>query len=647
MIDRLIEVCPMPAALVGAGRVVVANAAWRGLFGDATGTAIADLLIDPDPSGRRDGDGIRIARWRLADGRARAFETRLAPEAEGREVVFLAPLAGDAGADRSMAIRAATPAGEITEETSEPVAVLKRRIRRLENIIAGTDAGTWEIDLATRELRVDERWAGICGYTLAELSPLGDETWMRLCHPDDLVEAHARLAAYLRGETDLFEQDLRMRHRDGGWVWVLARGRLASRTAEGEPEWLTGIHLDITDRKRAEQALVEARAGAEAANLAKSRFLASASHEIRTPLNAMTGVAGALAERLTDSEDRRLADIVVEAGEAMVQILDDVLDLSKIEAGRLDLETVPLDPTAIACKLEARYDVLARRKGVALVVETTPAAAQERLGDPMRLTQVLDNLLSNAVKFTESGTVSLRLDAGAAGLAIEVSDTGIGIAPEVQCRLFGEFAQGEASTARRFGGSGLGLSIVGRLVDLMQGVIVLDSTPGQGTSVRVTLPLPRVEPAACSVASPGGVPPGLRLLVADDGATNRLLMTLLLERFGAESVVVDGGRAALDAYRPGAFDAVLIDLCMPDLDGFAVLEGLRRAEVEAAHPPTPMIAVTANAMADQVAECLAAGFDRHLAKPVVLEGLRATLADVLGARPPPHPMAACRTIATA
>ncbi|MGF1552004.1 MAG: ATP-binding protein [Paracoccaceae bacterium] len=583
--------------------------------------------------------------WRDAGGRLRAFDATLAPADGGRRYLFLAsrePLEGTrvgAAAERLLrsdrchaAVERSTPHAARTGPGID-VAGLEDRTRRLEDIIAASDAGTWEADLRTGALRANERWAGICGYTLGELAPLGQDTWRRLCHPDDLAAALAGRAAHLRGETTAFEHELRMRHRAGGWVWVLVRGRVSERAAAGAPERMSGIHLDITARKRVEAALERARARAEAASLAKSRFLAVTSHEIRTPLNGMTGLAAVLAERLGDPEDRRLAEIVVESGEALSMILDDVLDLSKIEAGKLDLERVAFRPDALAERLGARHAVLAQRKGLALAVEATPAAGARRLGDPLRVTQIVDNLVSNAVKFTETGSVGLAVDADTEGLSIEVSDTGVGIAPERQRHLFEDYAQGDSSTARRFGGTGLGMGIVHRLVGLMGGRIGLDSAPGQGTRVRVRLPLPLAEPSAAGEAD--GAPAlatGLRVLVADDASTNRLLMGLMLERLGVEASVVEGGAAAVSLYAPGAFDAVLLDLSMPDLDGGRTLAAIRRADAAAGAAPVVAIAITADTTSGRAAACAEAGFDRHLPKPVALDRLRATLAEALDAR---------------
>lgn len=392
-----------------------------------------------------------------------------------------------------------------------------------------------------------------------------------------------------------------------------------------------GLRVDVTE-------LHDARERAEEANRAKSLFLANMSHEIRTPLNGILGMADILAADLTDPAQMQTAQTIRESGETLLSILNDVLDMSKIEAGKLDLERKVFAPAAIAAKVEALHRLRARDKGLTFTVDLGTPLPQ-RLGDPHRVAQILHNLLSNAVKFTETGGVVLRLRGGTRGpLVVEVEDTGIGMTPEQIARVFDDFEQADPSMTRRYGGTGLGMSILRRLAAMMGGVIEITSTPGQGTLVQVTLPLPVIEtPAAeaprkavASQPDPVADMAGLRALVADDNPINLQIMDSFLKRLGVATVLVENGRAAVEAWTPGAFDLLCLDIAMPELDGVSALREIRRLAAEQGTQSPPALAVTANAMAHQVAEYIDAGFTAHLAKPVRRAELASMVATLCG-----------------
>ncbi|MFN4099577.1 MAG: ATP-binding protein, partial [Pararhodobacter sp.] len=385
---------------------------------------------------------------------------------------------------------------------------------------------------------------------------------------------------------------------------------------------------DITEQIAAETALRLAAERAEAANQAKSRFLANMSHEIRTPLNGVLGMAQALEDELTEPHHRRILGIIRESGEMLLGVLNDILDMSKIEAGKLTLEKLPFDPAGVASRIEAMHQPNAAAKGLSFDLRLAPEARGLRIGDPGRLSQVLHNLIGNAVKFTESGGVTVTLDAPAGDwLDVTVRDTGIGMSEAQLARVFEDFEQADGTVTRRFGGTGLGMSIVRRLVDLMEGEIAIDSTPGTGTEVRLHLPLPRASAAAATALPvvPARSLAGLRVLVADDNDTNRLILKTMLTRLEVEAVLVADGRAAVDAWEPLRFDAFLLDISMPVLDGMSALAELRALEAAAGLPPAPALAITANALSHQVAEYAQAGFAAHLGKPFRREDLAAAL----------------------
>ncbi|TVQ54304.1 MAG: PAS domain S-box protein [Rhodobacteraceae bacterium] len=775
---------------------------------------------------------------------------------------------------------------DITEERAH-LEELRLSEQRLAGIIRGIDAGTWEWNVQTGEYRTNARWAEMLGYTVDELEPISAATWERLTHPDDMAPLEAALADHFEGRADAYRCALRMRHKDGRWLWVLDLGRLASRTAGGAPEWVFGSMIDITDRKEQEAALarardnlaatlealpdlvfeldadgryigfhasaadvlaappevfmgklvedvmppdiaalgrrvmaevdaagrstghryrldvadgprwfelsaarrapigrgerpgyvivtrdvtarieaeaeaqyrrdllqalfdlmpigmaltdfetgffidanpaffkplgydraalptlhysdvtapryadvsaaaiealgrtgrygpiekelvradgelapvrlngvlvtdnrgrkliasviedvtqrkaheaalVAAREQAEEANRLKSLFLANMSHEIRTPMNGVLGMAAVLDAALTDPEHKRMLRVIRESGALLLGVINDILDLSKIEAGRIALEAAPFSPRDVAGKIEGLYTLKATEQNIAFSVIVADDTAPARLGDQHRVLQVMHNLIGNAMKFTEDGAVTVRIGGRAdEPLQIEVTDTGIGMTEDQAAHLFEPFVQADASTTRRFGGTGLGMSIVRRLVDAMRGRITVETRSGEGTRIRVSLPLDAVgdaapAPAAADAAPCASTPISARVLVAEDNAINQMVLGAMLTRLGVEAVMTDNGRAAVEAYAPDAFDLLLFDISMPIMDGSAALAAIRAREAEEGLPRTPAVAVTANALKHQVEECLANGFDAHVPKPIDPARLEQTLRALL------------------
>lgn len=392
--------------------------------------------------------------------------------------------------------------------------------------------------------------------------------------------------------------------------------------------------------------LTEARDAAQAANRMKSQFLANMSHEIRTPLNGVLAMTQVIAlDELTPTQRSRL-NVVHESGQALLAILNDVLDVSKIEAGRLELEIADIDAAAVVRGACEAFTAVTAEKGLRLTVEIAPECEGLRRGDGVRLRQIAVNLVSNAVKFTASGGVKVRMtglgEGGREGLELEVADTGVGIARDLMPGLFDKFTQGDSSTTRKFGGTGLGLAICQELVGLMDGSISVESDAGKGARFVVRAPLAAAEPSA--IARPASasaasttVPPApakpragpIRVLAAEDNATNRLVLSTVMQVFGVELHVVDDGAQALAAWEAGTFDAILMDIQMPVLDGVAAARAIRSAEAQTGRARTPIIALSANAMTHQVRDYLAAGMDAHVPKPIEIARLQAVLNDVL------------------
>ena len=368
--------------------------------------------------------------------------------------------------------------------------------------------------------------------------------------------------------------------------------------------------------------LREAQLAMQSASRAKSEFLARMSHEIRTPLNGVLGMAQALAaEADLKPGHRQSLSVIRQSGESLLAILNDVLDLSKVEAGRLELEEIVFDLELAVRGAQEAFAPQAAAKGLAFRLDLHADAAGTYRGDPTRLRQILYNLLSNALKFTDAGEVSLTVSCEDGALAFAVADTGIGIAASDLDRLFDRFQQVDSSTTRRYGGSGLGLSICRELAELMGGSVTVQSRPGAGSRFDVRLPLPRVEARApmrpeALDAGLAGSDAGLRVLAAEDNPVNQLVLTTLLAQVGIAPDVVGDGQAAVDAWRTGAWDLILMDVQMPVMDGGQAVHAIRAEEAATGRRRTPILALTANAMAHQVAEYLAAGFDGHVAKPI-------------------------------
>ncbi len=375
-----------------------------------------------------------------------------------------------------------------------------------------------------------------------------------------------------------------------------------------------GVGTDVTE-------LYIAKERAEEASKAKSMFLANMSHEIRTPLNGVLGMAELLEGTLQTDEQKRMISTIRRSGEALLLILNDILDMSKIEAGKMDLEMMAFDPAEIANRVQDVHMRIAEEKGIDFEVLIGSGANALRLGDPHRVQQILHNLISNAIKFTEKGEVSVRLS-GRPGkpLTIEVRDTGIGMNEEQLSRLYQEFLQADSSVTRHYGGTGLGMAITHRLTTMMGGEIAVDSELGKGTTVRVNLPLapaPVAPPQAEGATRRSRADlTGLRILAADDNATNCTVMRLMLENCGAKVTTVPDGQAAVQAWTEGSYDTVLLDIAMPVMDGPSALLEIRRLEQAKGTAQVPIIAVTANAMAHQIAEYISIGFDTCISKPI-------------------------------
>ena len=422
----------------------------------------------------------------------------------------------------------------------------------------------------------------------------------------------------------------------GGTLWITSNSHpLELPSADGGSErGVVASFSDISERRQAEEELRATRDAALASARAKSSFLANVSHEIRTPLNGVLGMASLLLDGPLDEQQRELAAAIQSSGSTLLTLVNDLLDLAKIEAGALRLERIPYAPALAVAEAAEVLRTRAADKGLALDVICDPEVPEAVLGDPTRLRQVLINLIGNAVKFTDRGRVEVAVTCVPAGpealwLEVAVEDTGIGFDASVAERLFRPFSQGDLSTTRRFGGTGLGLAICRELCQLMGGDIGCTSQPGVGSCFRLRVRVGRVAPTE-PAPRPAPARPAVRLrgrvLIAEDNAINLRITTAFCQRLGLETDCVGTGAAALRALERGGYDLVLMDCQMPDMDGYDATLAWRQRETG---PRIPILALTAHAMPEHRQRCLDCGMDAHLAKPiqdhVLLAALRAWL----------------------
>ena len=674
---------------------------------------------------------------------------------------------------------------------------LRQQTERLKNILEATRAGIWEWDIVRDEVTIDERYREISGFDSAGI--VTRDTLVSVLHPDNQQDYRDAIRSHLRGDDAYFDYEGRILRESGEWGWIHDRGRVISRDADGAPLWMSGTRSDITRRKSVEEelhrTLSELRETTERAKLAsaaKSEFLANMSHEIRTPMNAIIGMTGLLLDTTLDEEQKQYAQIVRSSGESLLGLINDILDLSKIEAGKFEIDAMDFDLRASLEDIAEMLAVRAQEKGLDLALNIAPEVPAFVQGDPGRIRQILVNLVGNAVKFTEKGSVTIsvsveREEAQRVDLLVSVADTGIGMSSEQLGRLFQPFRQGDGSITRRFGGTGLGLAISRQLALLMGGTIDVESEAGKGsvfhlriglhpqkvrrsrhvikadlTSKRVLVVdgheasrksiVAHLKSWGCDVEDVGeekdvlflldgaeaekrpfdlvlidsGLPGhgdgrklgrtirrihalsdlklvlttslgqrgdvleieqdgfsgyltkpfrishlrgvlkvvlglessadgarvvtrhlveemrrhALRILVAEDNHVNQILIRKLLDKLGYACEIVDDGAKVLQELVRNSYDVVLMDCQMPVLDGLEATRRIRAGEAGETNAKVPIVALTAHALQEDRAQCLEAGMDDYLSKPLHLDQLSKVLkrredsdCEVVGGRP--------------
>jgi PAS domain S-box-containing protein len=546
---------------------------------------------------------------------------------------------------------------------------LQQSEERFALAVQGSNDGIWDWDAVTGAVYYSPRFKELLGY--ADEDPEFGTFKSRL-HPEDRDRVLQLMRDHLKRRAE-YDAEFRLLTRAGDYRWFRARGQAVWNAADRATR-MAGSISDITDRKWAEQELVEANRAAQAATRAKSEFLANMSHEIRTPLNGIIGMTELALDTVLTPDQREYLGLVKSSADHLLTVINDVLDFSKIEAGKLDLEHIDFDLRGALDDTVATLAARAHKKGLELAAHVAPDVPTALAGDPHRLRQVIVNLIGNAIKFTERGEVVLSvkrtedrgqrtenreqkasvvetsssdlcpLTSDLCVLHFEVKDTGIGIAPEQQAKLFRAFSQADTSTTRKYGGTGLGLAISSRLVELMGGTVWLESAPGAGSTFHFTA---RFAPARGPLPQPVPADPecvrGLPVLVVDDNATNRFILTEMLGNWGMNPTAVDGGAAALaalerarDAAAP--FALVLLDAMMPGMDGFTLAERIGR---DPALVGATLMMLSSAGQREDAIRCRELGVQTYLAKPVrqsaLLDAILAALAPT--AVRPPAPVA--------
>lgn len=576
------------------------------------------------------GDGDAADAWRAAMAQARAddgtcrTETQIRHRDGTRTPVSQIALAqiNPQGAVEFFALIASDISERLRHEQSN-----RESERRFRHVVENLREVLFETDGDGRWTYLNPAWTEITGFSVGE--SLG-QTLAELVHTEDREAHDKHVAPLLRREKDHARFDVRCHRRDGGVRWIEVHARL---TEDGSVTRVSGTLRDITEQRALSDALMRAGQEALAASRLKSDFVANMSHEVRTPINGVIGLTTLLFDTSLTQDQHDLCDGIRSSAEALLTIVNDVLDLSKVEAGKLAIEPVAFELRKVLASALEPVAVKARKKGLALHVTYGPNVPSDVIADPTRLRQLLINLTDNAIKFTHQGGVTVDVVAIASEtdeprLRFTVTDQGIGIAADKLDAVFEKFTQADSSTTRKYGGSGLGLTICRQLVELMGGRIGVQSTLGEGSTFWFELPLveaARTKTAAEAPLAGVSAGAGVRVLIAEDNTINQKVARRFLEKLGCTVEIVENGEEALARVQACAYDAVFMDCQMPKMDGY---EATRRIRELPEFVRLPIIAMTAHAMRGDREKCLEAGMSDYVSKPLQPEALAAALARV-------------------
>lgn len=527
-------------------------------------------------------------------------------------------------------LRAVAPSSE--EETGR----LLRERDQLRFAVDGADYGLWDWDVVTGEVYFSRQYMKMLGYEQFEL-PHSYDTWSILCNPDDVIDYAQAVEDYVSMGDGFLEDEFQMVRKDGSLIWILSRGKIVSRRRDGSPLRIVGTHQDIGVQKAREEQLVLAKEEADKANAAKSDFLALISHEVRTPLNGITSVLELLGDEANAGERKRLSQIALNSSDQLLTVLSDVLDVSKMEAGRFDIHPKPVKLADLIEELSQTHKKATEAKGLKFSLSSNSDPDLLLMMDPVRVTQILNNFLSNATKFTEKGEVEFCAEVdetyggtgtGKVFISFAVHDDGVGLTPAERRKLFQPFYQAEGTRNRSSEGTGLGLSICKKLAGLMGGKVWCASKKGFGSTFYFEAVYDRARTESETVAreqkaANNMVAKDIRVLAAEDNSVNQMMLKkFLADRFGYQLSLVSDGQQAIDALAEaaadtsarGGFDLVLMDIHMPVLDGVSASKKIRASKNDWQN--IPIIALTADAAAAHLEEYKQVGIQACAAKPI-------------------------------
>ncbi len=530
------------------------------------------------------------------------------------------------------------PSGEIVaiyDDKTEQKKIedaLRESEERMELALHGADLGTWDWNVQTGAVIFNERWPEMLGYMLDEIEP-HISVWENLVHPDDLPGVEEVLNAHMEGKTDFYQTEHRLKHKCGGWIWVLDKGRVIERDADGKPVRACGSHLDITERKRAEEELKVAKEKAEHISEAKTEFLMNISHDIRTPMNVINGFNDLLMKTPLSKEQEKFCVMIKRKGTNLIRLIEDIIDISAVEKGSVRMHQSPFSIRELIQDIQETVEVLIGDKDIKFRCNISENVPQKLMGDSMRLKQVLENLGGNAVKYTEKGRIDFTISIGDEILENQthvicfvLEDTGIGIPEDKMTYIFEPYARFyEAEKGKGKNGVGMGLHIVQTLIKEMGGKIAVESQVGKGSKFSFCLKM--AEPGASTEEVKEVLPDqpdrevdlsGISILVAEDDEDNRVLMAQLLDDAEFDFQFACNGEEVIAEVKKRKYDVVLMDLRMPRMDGFEATQVIRK-DID---KDIPIFALTAHVMDFVEDKCKEVGMNGYITKPVDIDKLK-------------------------
>lgn len=511
---------------------------------------------------------------------------------------------------------------------------LQRSEERLQLALEASNIAMWDFYPSSGEVFFSPTWYELLGYEPYEL-PQSYETWRDLVLPDDRERAEREVNTHIHSGKPM-KLEFKMKTKSGEYIWVLSRGQVVEKTADGEPLRMTGTHVDITDRKNSELELIRTKELAEDASKAKNEFLANMSHEIRTPLNGVLGMLQLIQFTELDEEQNGYVTTAVNSSKHLMRILSDILDLAKVEAGIFETIAEEFEIVELVQTVMGVFEEQATSKELKFESNIDENVPPVLIGDPVRMRQILLNLVGNAIKYTSKGEVRLEVyllptpsTEGRQNLHMVVLDTGIGIPEDKLHNIFDSFTQADSSFTRRFGGVGLGLAIVEKLAAIIGGSVHISTEENVGTEVHLTIPvsLPVDKPATTKKGIQKNKRKAInsKVLVVEDDKVNMIAVTRFLEKLGYTAIKATNGEEALEVMGQEKVGCVLMDIQMPVMDGLEATKLIRSGGVEGVPEGIPIVALTAHAMTDHKRRFLEAGMDDYLSKPIDISDLKAVL----------------------